>query len=91
MPQSAQELADGLRRQGRLSALAVSGSGFAFDPRTGQSFTLNPTALEVLEGLGAGRTLAATAERLAADYGIPAEIALASTESFVRQLGRYLS
>lgn len=91
MPPTAQELADGLRRSGRLSALAVSGSGFAFDPRTGQSFTLNATALEVLAGLNAGDSLAATAERLAAEYDLPAEIALASAESFIRQLGRYLS
>lgn len=91
MPPTAQELADSLRRSGRLAALAVSGSGFAFDPRTGQSFTLNATALQVLGGLSAGDPLAATADRLAADYGIPGEIALASAESFVRQLGRYLS
>jgi Coenzyme PQQ synthesis protein D (PqqD) len=37
-----------------LSALAVSETGFVFDPRTGHSFTVNRVGLTVLKKLRAG-------------------------------------
>lgn len=91
MPDTPQHTADHLKETGRLAALAISESGFAFDPRTGQSYTLNGTAREVLDHLRRGATLQESARELAEHYGVPEEIALASTETFVRQLGRYLS
>lgn len=36
--------------------LAISDNGFAFDPLTGHSYTLNPTALEVIQKLKQGKT-----------------------------------
>jgi hypothetical protein len=38
----------------RLHELAVSDSGFVFDPLTGFTFTVNPTGLFVLQRLKAG-------------------------------------
>jgi PqqD family protein of HPr-rel-A system len=39
----------------RLRQLAVSDSGFVFDPLTGYTFTVNATGLAILAGLKAGR------------------------------------
>ena len=38
----------------RLRSLALNPDGFAFDPTTGESYTLNATGLAVLEGLRDG-------------------------------------
>jgi PqqD family protein of HPr-rel-A system len=38
----------------RLHDLALSDSGFVFDPTTGHTFTVNATGLAVLRGLKAG-------------------------------------
>ena len=37
----------------RLRSLALNPDGFAFDPTTGESFTLNSTGLALLEALRA--------------------------------------
>lgn len=39
----------------KLSVLAVSESGFIFDPVTGHSYTANATGLKILELLKAGK------------------------------------
>ena len=49
----------------RLRQLAVSDSGFVFDPLTGHTFTVNATGLAVLAGLKAGRV----ADEIASDLG----------------------
>jgi len=74
----------------RLSQLAVSETGFIFDPQTGQSFSVNPTGLIVLDLLKRGSSLDTTSLSLADRCGIPAEIAASSVEAFILQLGRYL-
>jgi len=38
----------------RLSSLAVNESGFAFDPASGHTFTLNRTGLVILRLVGRG-------------------------------------
>ena len=38
----------------RLHDLAISDSGFVFDPLTGHTFTVNPTGLYVLQALKQG-------------------------------------
>ncbi len=35
----------------RLKQLAINDEGFAFDPSSGESFTINPTGLFILQGL----------------------------------------
>ena len=40
----------------RLRSLALNPDGFAFDPTTGESFTLNATGLAVVEALREGLT-----------------------------------
>jgi len=39
----------------RLKDLAVSDSGFLFDPLSGATFTLNPAGRTILDGLKAGK------------------------------------
>jgi hypothetical protein len=48
----------------RLRDLAVSDSGFVFDPYTGMTYNVNPTGRAIIEGIkdGLGRT--ALAERI---------------------------
>lgn len=41
----------------RIGTLAINDEGFAFDPQTGDSFTLNKTALCILKSLKEKKTL----------------------------------
>ena len=47
-----------------LHHLAISPSGFVFDPRSGATYSLNPSGVALLEGLRDGLGLAALTERL---------------------------
>ena len=48
----------------RIRDLAISGTGFVFDPHTGATFTANDTGLEILRALAEGLDRAAIARRL---------------------------
>lgn len=87
----AQEVLDDLRQGDVLRQLALSDSGFLFDPRSGQSYSLNPTAVEALEMLRLGLSMRQTAEELSKNYTVDSEQAESCLESFVHQLGRYLA
>ncbi len=52
----------------RLRDLAVSDSGFVFDPMTGYTFTVNPTGLRVLQGLKSGETPERIAQGLLEEF-----------------------
>lgn len=75
----------------RLAELRLSANGFAFDPRSGQSFTLNPTGLEALKCLSRGCSVEETSQHLAEHYPVSAAAAAEATSAFLRQLGRYLA
>ncbi|MBF0311033.1 MAG: PqqD family protein [Magnetococcales bacterium] len=85
------EILQELLRTDRLHALAVSANGFAFDPRSGQSFTVNQTGIDTVELLLAGGSLETTVESLSTRYDVPADVVLGGVEVFIRQLSRYLS
>jgi hypothetical protein len=53
-----------------LERLAVSESGFVFDPVSGHSFTVNETGLDILRSLLSDRNLASLRERLSAEYDV---------------------
>ena len=89
--QPAQQVLEQLREADVLRQLALSDSGFLFDPRSGQSYSLNPTAVEALEMLRLGLSLRQAAEELSKNYATEAEQAQSCLESFVHQLGRYLA
>lgn len=48
----------------RLHDLAVSDTGFVFDPLTGYTFTVNPTGLVVLQSLKQGVAVEDLADRV---------------------------
>jgi hypothetical protein len=71
----------------RLKDLAVSESGFLFDPWTGLTFSLNPTGRFVLERLREG--LSEPAIRQALETGFetgPGDDPLRDVREFMRQL-----
>lgn len=53
-----------------LERLAISESGFVFDPVSGHSFTLNETALTILRLLQKNRRIAALRQQLLDDYEV---------------------
>lgn len=87
---AAAELLKELSKDDRLNRIAISDTGFIFDPQTGQSFTLNRTGLVTLSILKRGSSIDETAEQLSHQYGITEETAVNSVEAFLLQLGRYL-
>lgn len=90
MPQAVEELVERMQKSCRFQKLAISQTGFVFDPQTGKSYTVNHTGLVTLELLKNGASKTETAEELSNQYNIPVEIAETSVESFLLQLGRYL-
>ena len=53
-----------------LERLAISDSGFIFDPVSGHSFTLNETGLEILRYVQKNRHLYALQEHLAEEFDV---------------------
>ena len=53
-----------------LERLAVSESGFLFDPVSGHSFTLNETGVAILRALQANRDLDKLRNRLLAEFDV---------------------
>lgn len=54
-----------------LQRLAISESGFVFDPASGHNFTVNETGLSILRQLQKSTELAALLEHLANEYDAP--------------------
>lgn len=57
----------------RLRDLAVSDAGFVFDPTTGHTYNINPTALFILNALKAGEATDTIVARLADAFAIESE------------------
>ena len=70
----------------RLRSLALNPDGFAFDPTTGESFTLNPPGLAILQGLREGLTPVQITARLTEDFDVPAEDASRDLDDFLDHL-----
>jgi hypothetical protein len=69
-----------------ISTLALNDQGFAFDPATGTSYTLNPTGLAILRGIRDGLADRDLVERIAGDFEVAAERASADIAAFRRHL-----
>lgn len=54
-----------------LNRLAISDSGFVFDPVTGNSFLVNETGLDILQRLKNASDLAALVDALVEQYAAP--------------------
>ena len=71
----------------RLRQLAVSDSGFVFDPLTGHTYSVNRTGLDILEALKQGLTASDLAARLSETHELDADDdPLRDIEEFIAQL-----
>ena len=71
-----------------LPMLAISETGFVFDPRTGHSYSVNPTGLALLRSLKQGQTALRFEEELRASFECPADIAT-DVETFLNAMVNY--
>ncbi len=69
-----------------IARLAINEDGFAFDPRSGVSFTLNPSAQQLLAGLRNGSEQPALVQQLVTDYGLDIHTAERDVQDFLEQL-----
>ena len=74
-----------MKEPSRIRDLAISESGFVFDPMTGHTFTVNPTGLFVLRALEEGCTEEQAIERLQDSFD------LAGGEDVARDVGEFVS
>jgi PqqD family protein of HPr-rel-A system len=69
-----------------LSDLAISSSGFVFDPHSGATFTLNVTGLTIVAALKEGATFEQLLSRVRETYAeVPAEL-VADVAAFLGEL-----
>lgn len=71
----------------RLREIAVSDSGFVFDPSTGHTFTVNPSGLCILQWLKEGVEPEVVAQRLTERFEVePGEDPARDVQDFLMQL-----
>jgi len=70
----------------RLHTLAISESGFIFDPNTGHTFTVNETGLEIIRLLKESKSLEDIVAAIAADYEAGNEHIYKDVVQFLGQL-----
>jgi len=73
----------------RIEDLAINTNGFAFDPTTGETFTLNETAKEIIEALIKGMDEKKIAKKIAAEYDVAEEEAFNDVLDFKEKLKFY--
>jgi Coenzyme PQQ synthesis protein D (PqqD) len=76
-------------RSTRLKDLMINGNGFAFDPRSGFTYNLSSTGMEVVGWLKDGVVGEEIVERLVDKYGIDHVTAREDLQSFLTALGNY--
>ncbi len=69
-----------------LKRLAISESGFIFDPVTGNSFTVNHTGRAILQLLQKTLDMEQITKRLQAEYAVDAPVADREAIEFANQL-----
>ncbi|NJD20821.1 MAG: HPr-rel-A system PqqD family peptide chaperone [Gemmatimonadetes bacterium] len=70
----------------RLRSLALNPDGFAFDPTTGESFTLNAPGLAIVEGLREGLDHEGILARLAERFEVQPGEASRDLDDFLDHL-----
>ena len=69
--------------------IAISDSGFIFNPDTGESFTANPMGLEILDMLKEGLDLAEISKRIMARYKTEKDTVEKDYSDFINMLEQY--
>lgn len=70
----------------RLADLRIGEGGFAFDPRTGDSYALSATGVEIVGWLREGCTVDDLVARLRTRYGIAPQAARRDVDDFLAAL-----
>ena len=73
----------------RLETLALNDSGFAFDPMSGESFTLNTTAIEIIRSLNEGNSERDIATSLSEKYEVESLDSFTDVLDFIKQLKNF--
>lgn len=72
----------------RIRDLAISGTGFVFDPHTGATFSANETGLTILRALAEGLDRSAIADRLREQFEVEGPELERDLSDFLLQLRR---
>jgi hypothetical protein len=78
-----------LPNQDALRRLAMSDSGFVFDPVNGDSFTVNACGLTVLRLLKDGQSLSQILEQITKEYDVNYRKAERDISDFISQLRKH--
>ena len=78
-----------MSEQTRLKDLAISDTGFVFDPFSGATFTLNPTALCIVQALREGLASKEIVQRLESLFDIVSADLVADLSEFVHALRQH--
>jgi hypothetical protein len=73
----------------RLGELMISSSGFAFDPRNGLTFMINPTGSDVIRWINEGHAGDAVVERIQHEFEVDEHTARRDFESFLFSLRQH--
>jgi PqqD family protein of HPr-rel-A system len=73
----------------QLKNLAISETGFVFDPRSGATFSLNSTGLAILNSLREGHDLPTIMARLEAAFDVVGETVAHDVRELVQALQRH--
>lgn len=76
-------------RSNRLKDLMINDTGFAFDPRSGVTYNLSPTGVEVVGWLKRGLDGEAIVERLSDVYDVAEDAARDDLGRFLATLRKY--
>lgn len=69
--------------------IAISDSGFIFNPDTGESFTVNPIGVEILNQMKEGKTVDEISSHLETKYNTDKNTLEKDTEDFLGLLRNY--
>jgi PqqD family protein of HPr-rel-A system len=72
----------------KLKELMINDEGFAFDPRTGNTYTMNPTGLLIVNAVKAGANVDQVLDSVAARYEVDRQTADRDLEVFFNELQR---
>jgi len=70
----------------RLQRLAVNDEGFAFDPQSGESFTINQTGREILSQMVRGDSFEVIAIDLSDQYQVEKRSVTSDLQDYIQQL-----
>lgn len=66
--------------------LAISDTGYLFNPATGDSYSINPTAIVIVQALKNGEKIQAIVAQITKTFEVPTAIAERDVEDFLGYL-----